>query len=713
MNPVSSKDLSFRKRTTRTHVLLRSQNSDARCWTTTANTGNRSCSTSTIMERILLLEMGGFRTPSYSRPHPFSMQMTRAYHSSKARLGKQRRAYKHLVLKLAAPLCSVPFLPFFQSVFDSEMYSRSVISLFLGLGVSAIGVNGLRVPLKRGSSGGGSIELSSVEDEGLYGEILIAATPVIVELDTISSDFYVDTDLLTSSDMRDTPFGPFHYLDRNFDSKNGTMKVGDITLGKLVVLEQAFIGAPGYGHGEVEGKIGLGPPDESYLNFTVAETKLHTIGRPGSSPQYNGNSLIKNMLTIRDDILPVATFSITHNGNNNDNKSDAGTFTVGEIIDEYESVQAEPKLPVVSDDGWYTFIQGFAVNGKSIASPTSPSQAQISVPKGKNLVLLDVKEPGMLAPREVVDAIYDVPGAVFVEDAGTYDVPCDTKVNVSIVFSRSVTYTMHPIDITVPIVDTKTGVTTCRGTFRYNRIAYNEPDARIGIPFLRNHYSVLNYGRWVKDGEKDPYMQFLSMNTPEKAWLEFDSLNQIRLGNVIDGEVEPSVPASALRSSTRSSSVASRTSKTSSPTSTTLSRTTSTRTRASPIPTLSLTAMPSSIPSMSFPSSLSIPSNFPSSLSIPSFSLPSMAFPSQFDFPSASDFPLFAGALGTSDDDGTPDLAYLTRMNYIAIGLLGLVVLLLIVTIAITLRKNQRYAGGKRGRYEAVGFPTTTTKYDP
>lgn len=38
------------------------------------------------------------------------------------------------------------------------------------------------------------------------------------------------------------------------------------------------------------------------------------------------------------------------------------------------------------------------------------------------------------AAHEIVDEIYNVPGAVFVKDLETYVVPCDTKANVSISF---------------------------------------------------------------------------------------------------------------------------------------------------------------------------------------------------------------------------------------------------------------------------------------
>lgn len=87
-----------------------------------------------------------------------------------------------------------------------------------------------------------------------------------------------------------------------------------------------------------------------------------------------------------------------------------------------------------------------------------------------------------------------------------------------------------------------------------------------------------------------------------------------------------------------------------------------------------------------------------------------MALPSQLDLASASDFPkgLFAGALGKADDDESVGFKNLALMNYVMIGLLGLIVLLLIGIISLTLVKNRRHSGKM---YQPVGYPRIT-KYD-
>lgn len=71
------------------------------------------------------------------------------------------------------------------------------------------------------------------------------------------------------------------------------------------------------------------------------------------------------------------------------------------------------------------------------------------------------------APPYYVDAIYaNITGAVFDRQSNSYTLPCDTPVNVSMVFGNY-TYPMHPIDLTVPSFVADNGTVYCQGAFSY------------------------------------------------------------------------------------------------------------------------------------------------------------------------------------------------------------------------------------------------------
>lgn len=71
------------------------------------------------------------------------------------------------------------------------------------------------------------------------------------------------------------------------------------------------------------------------------------------------------------------------------------------------------------------------------------------------------------APRKFGDAMYSsVPGAVF-DESSSYTLPCDTQLNISMVFGRYV-YPIHPIDVvTTGDVNSTTGHVVCNGAFTY------------------------------------------------------------------------------------------------------------------------------------------------------------------------------------------------------------------------------------------------------
>ena len=105
-------------------------------------------------------------------------------------------------------------------------------------------------------------------------------------------------------------------------------------------------------------------------------------------------------------------------------------------------------------------------------------------------------------------AIYgSVPGSQFFQSEGIYTVPCDTEISLSFVFG-GIEYPMHPIDTVAATTDGNGGV-VCYSGFPVGD--GSTEDLLLGDSFLRNVYSVFDYGSFFNETSK-PYIQLLSVS---------------------------------------------------------------------------------------------------------------------------------------------------------------------------------------------------------
>lgn len=103
--------------------------------------------------------------------------------------------------------------------------------------------------------------------------------------------------------------------------------------------------------------------------------------------------------------------------------TDGGVFTLGETDSNFSSILNAPKLPALTPAMWFVLMDSLNVNGQPVAS------------QNKDIALLDTGTSLAQLPKAYVDAIYgSVPGAVFDPTEGLYQVPCDTKLNISFSF---------------------------------------------------------------------------------------------------------------------------------------------------------------------------------------------------------------------------------------------------------------------------------------
>ena len=141
----------------------------------------------------------------------------------------------------------------------------------------------------------------------------------------------------------------------------------------------------------------------------------------------------------------------------------------------------------------------------------------------------------------------NIQGAVFDGDS-KYTLPCDTRINASVVFGSN-EYPIHPIDMVNTLNIDDSGNVFCTGTFTYAdpsigagtshlllcplfRSSYNvhvAPDFILGDAFMRNVYTSFDFGNWIQGGTHDPFIQILSVTDVKKANAEFETLLKARI----------------------------------------------------------------------------------------------------------------------------------------------------------------------------------------
>ncbi|OBZ76478.1 Aspartic protease [Grifola frondosa] len=362
-----------------------------------------------------------------------------------------------------------------------------------------------------------AIPFSNLYDVDYVANILVDGQSFEVQLDTGSSDLWIDTtDVTFSSETTDTHFtAGIRYLD-------GTVATGDIllssvSLGQYMVHNQSFISAPGSNATFLSDKgiLGIGPPSLSVL-----------FNNLDGSP-YDGTPFMNNVFQTYQNESSFYTFLLSRS---EVGITDGGIFTIGELGSHNESISQAPKLSLLVDKIWMIAVDGAIINGQSITGNGIPPKLQSVIPpSGKLTAVFDTGTGAALAPPYYVDAMYkDIPGAQYSPDDQFYYVPCDSKVNVSVVVGTN-EYPVHPIDTTVFYNFDDDGLPVCIGAWRYS--TDSGQDFLLGDSFLRNVYSVFNFGSLARAEDGAPYLQILSVTNADQAWAEYDSLNAERIAS--------------------------------------------------------------------------------------------------------------------------------------------------------------------------------------
>ncbi|GJE93429.1 A1 family peptidase [Phanerochaete sordida] len=377
----------------------------------------------------------------------------------------------------------------------------------LVVGSSAVVSHAIQIPIHRRSLsraypvdvstycdwGTDPFAFTSLEGMAYTGTIQVGGASFSVQLDTGSSDLWLDTANATLSNLTSTGRNA-SIIYESLTGAAGPIDVGNVTWGEFM-FPQAFINAPGSnatGEGEIDGVLGLGPPYSSSIR-TELETSRH-----------DGSSFITNLFKHYPDVPNFLTFLL---GRSSAGESDGGVFTIGELLTELEAIIDEPALPALTNWAWVTLVDAVIINGARYSGGAFPgSIGKLLGNSRQTAAVLDTGTSTSTAPPQYVDAMYKhLPGARFDSKNRRYYVPCDTKLNISIVFAGSHLYPMHPLDVINPD-HVENGSLMCTGSFEYEA-NYTGIDFLLGDSFMRNVYSLFEFGSWTKPGAAEPHMK--------------------------------------------------------------------------------------------------------------------------------------------------------------------------------------------------------------
>ncbi|KAJ6469517.1 aspartic peptidase domain-containing protein [Mycena sanguinolenta] len=382
-------------------------------------------------------------------------------------------------------------------------------------------------------------------NERYTANITISGRVVNVALDTGSTDLWVmPPDNLPS--FNDTHLNATIFYGDGSDFVAGDVGVGLFQLDTYSIPLQAFLYVnnasvdeqPDFDDG-IFGLWGLGfdTPGSSEVNDAVQKVD-------GANATW-GQSVLANIFQENptgDDYIGI---SLSRSGDTG-GTADA-SLTIAEYDSDYAAVASSPKIPQnpLNSGTWAVTMDSISVGGKTINWPSTMEVA----PAGKNIVILDTGTTNVMMPAEQVAAIYSsIPGAAFARNldqnipptkfsttTGIWVLPCNASVNVVATFGGQ-PFPIHPLDMSdmqvVTSPDGQRNYTMCLGTFTdIGTIAQGATDALFGDSFMRNSYTVFNFGTGGNT-KGNPFVQMLSQTDATKAAADAISVRSALMANM-------------------------------------------------------------------------------------------------------------------------------------------------------------------------------------
>ncbi|KAG8708040.1 hypothetical protein FRC09_001478 [Ceratobasidium sp. 395] len=383
------------------------------------------------------------------------------------------------------------------------------------------------------------IKLSNRENTFYTSILNVAGKDVPVNLDTGSTDLWLynyQSGLLDSA--------------RNYESLNvsagfaigavsGFVSQIDVTLAGISIANQSFIhvqssqGESVIDEKKAAGLLGLAFDVSSRVNDAVE------AAFPGATW---GRSLLTNLFLSNPTTPNHVAFRLDRLYDNND--TDTGSFNIGTFAPGFEAVNDTAPIPLFTSnstklDFWEVLLDAVTINGQN-QTLSSTTKGDTTPPQGKLAAVLDT---GYSVPQVTTQLAHDIytsmGGVLYKGDTNSlYMVPCMAETKLAFYIGGH-TINIHPLDVTNVVTQVWGGqnVTYCYGTFQpLTGSTGGGYDVILGDSFLRNVYTVWNYGDFI-DGTTgsprgNPYIKLLPLTDPTAASAEFKSARAAHLATL-------------------------------------------------------------------------------------------------------------------------------------------------------------------------------------
>ncbi|KAJ7078652.1 aspartic peptidase A1 [Mycena epipterygia] len=413
---------------------------------------------------------------------------------------------------------------------------HSLISLSLILTVLDV-VHAVKIPFHvRTSSttpahrlGRRTVPISNNGNAEYISNITLSGTTVSVILDTGSSDLWVSFPGTVPST---TDLGKSLSLSYAVGSASGDIHSAQLEFDGYTVPDQAFLlvaNASSFSSDSAfDGLVGLGPNEGSQI-----QAKLDSSA---------GDSMLNRIFQQNKTTSNYITFLLDRKNDPAENFT--GQFTIAEPVQGYENITSQTKLNVETVHKLLEDQQHWQALTDKDHTVVGPDGNTINidsiVPKAPDGQLVAVFDSGFTfsqVPRDMSDAIYGrVQGAVYDSTNEWWTVPCGQMINLTFYFGGAA-FPIHPLDVVddnFKILD-KSGNHVCIGAFQPITSAFSlfgNFDMIMGMTFLRNAYTLMDFGDWIDDSSVDrvdPYIQLLPLTNLATAHQDFVNA---RLGGV-------------------------------------------------------------------------------------------------------------------------------------------------------------------------------------
>lgn len=367
-----------------------------------------------------------------------------------------------------------------------------------------------------------SIPISNTGNAQYIGNITVGGVEARVMLDTGSSDLWV---AFPGNQPSSNNLGKSINLAYAVGTASGDVHSASVDFAGFQVQNQAFllvtdtstfssdIHAQGY-----NGLLGLGPNKASVIHKTLNGN--------------TGDTTLQHIFASNTSSQNYISFSLDRK--NDPGNSFTGKLTISEVIPGFENITSMPKLDVntvnrllQADQHWQALTDtNVGIIGPD-GQPIVVDSIVPNVPDGQFVAVFDSGFTFSQVPRQVSDAIYGrVQGASFDTQNQYWTVPCGQYLNISFGFGGR-QYPIHPLDT----VDDNFGKVdasgnhVCIGAFQPITSAFSilgNYDMIMGMSFLRNAYTLLDFGDWTHGaGTGNPYIQLSSMTNSVQAQNDF------------------------------------------------------------------------------------------------------------------------------------------------------------------------------------------------